>query len=1361
MSEFFQDCGKVQWVRWIGMFTVCLPCLLVSGLVLPTAGGAEPDGNLSQPPPAEWLKTVQESICRMEYEVSWQETGLPPALPASFHMANREKDIRAFFSQEGVTLLRRTGTPTSTSFKCSPQSIGQGNIIHTLNSARLSTRSNSLSYQFDSLSVQYLNAESGLHQTMMLENPIEGKGPLQIKIALESGTQGRWCVHENVVDMSGENGVIIRWHRFHASDSHGADLPMEVMRDPGSVILSINDTHAVYPLSVESVLEGGIDKGLSVTPGWIGLGAQESALYGMSACTAGDVNGDGYSDVLVAAPFYDNGQADEGRVFCYGGNEDGLSTTAGWTAESNQVGAVFGFSMSTAGDVNGDGLSDFIVGAANARVAGASAGVVYGWHGQKDVPPPGTPENADWVVAEGVSNQFRFGFSVSTAGDVNGDGYSDVIVGESLYAFGGSPRRMVVDMSKSTSMEEEADGIEEIEKNQKDDLETAERVCVYYGSANGLSTTADWTADSSSQLPTLFGYSVGTAGDVNNDGYSDIIVGSPFYFGSGRAFVWYGSALGLGEEGAPGNADWEAICSQTEAWFGVSVSTAGDVNGDGYSDVVAGSNAYDNSEENEGAVFVWHGSASGPNAGVDGTPANAAWMAESNRVNAQLGVSVGTAGDVNGDGYGDLIAGCWRLSNGQGNEGAAFVWQGSATGLKDPTSPAWWAESNMLSAYMGFSVGTAGDVNGDGYSDVIVGAFMYTHDYLAEGGASVYMGSPAGLASTAGWAAVGEGVGRNLGGSVATAGDINADGFADVIVGAPNYEGGGRVFLFAGTAQGLTVEPVDWIARTDPLTEGFGRAIGSAGDVNGDGYSDVIVGAYETGTDDGEAQVFYGAVDGLPVSPNWTAVPNQAGAEFGYSVGTAGDVNGDGYSDIIIGSPRYTHGQTDEGAAFVWYGSETGLGEEGTPDNADWSKEGNQENAHLGFSVGTAGDVNADGYSDVIFGAPDYSHGEPEEGRVYVYHGSPEGLHDDVFLLDWAGEIDQGEAGFGYSVGTAGDVNGDGYSDIIIGANMYNDDFENEGQVFVYYGSKRWLSTTPSWQFGSGQRDAYLGYSVGTAGDVNGDGYADVIVGADQYGDGESSEGRVYVFHGSSTGLSPAPDWFADGNLNSALLGYSVGTAGDVNGDGYADVIVGAINYQYTLPGEGAAFLSYGNKGRGVSLRARQRTVGNFGPVSHLGLSDTYSSIHLAARKSSPFGGKRIALECEVKPLGIPFSGTGTVLTGYDVTSASATITHLFPDSPYHWRLRFRYHPAAFPYQSASRWFTVPWNGWQETDFRTRGAGAGLYGRVEHLFMCSREYRNGPSEDIRAEDLITCLELFPSLEGVMLSREDFLRQLWE
>jgi hypothetical protein len=193
-----------------------------------------------------------------------------------------------------------------------------------------------------------------------------------------------------------------------------------------------------------------------------------------------------------------------------------------------------------------------------------------------------------------------------------------------------------------------------------------------------------------------------------------------------------------------------------------------------------------------------------------------------------------------------------------------------------------------------------------------------------------------------------------------------------------------------GSIDGLPPAP-NWSYQSNIWNGTFGYSVASAGDVNGDGYDDVIVGAPYLENPlmmEGRVYVFMGSASGLNTTPAWVAESNVEQAMLGSSVGTAGNVNGDGYDDIIVGAYTYSNGQQGEGAAFVWFGSATGLGPNGTPANADWYVESNQENALLGWSVGTAGDVNNDGYDDVIVGAPGYNN----KGVAFVYYGSASGL---------------------------------------------------------------------------------------------------------------------------------------------------------------------------------------------------------------------------------------------------------------------------------------------------------------------------------------------------------------------------------
>jgi FG-GAP repeat protein len=426
----------------------------------------------------------------------------------------------------------------------------------------------------------------------------------------------------------------------------------------------------------------------------------------------------------------------------------------------------------------------------------------------------------------------------------------------------------------------------------------------------------------------------------------------------------------------------------------------------------------------------------------------------------------------------------------------------------------WMAESNRRDAWFGWAVGRGGDVNGDGWDDVLVGAYRWTvGEATRQGRVWAYYGSPSGPSTTPDWTVDGHGMWEYFGHSVSTAGDVNADGYDDVIVGAPHPPGFGAAYAYYGSAQGLSTTP-DWSSSLEQNQAWFGRTVRSAGDVNADGYGDVIVGAPHSDhgeSDEGSAWVFLGSPAGLDPSPAWSAESNQQGALFGRWVGGAGDTNGDGYDDVIIGAHFYDVDQRDEGRAFVYEGSATGPAAEPA-----WTADGNQANAWFARAVAGAGDVNADGYDDVIVGAPKFDNDQVNEGRAYAFYGSPSGLSA---TADWIGEADQAEAWYGRRLSTAGDVNADGYADVIIGAPNYDTQGLDGGKVFVYLGSPTGLGLSPGWTAQLDQDRAWFGRSVSTAGDVDADGTDDLIVGAPLFDHGQKDEGVALVFEGSALGL--------------------------------------------------------------------------------------------------------------------------------------------------------------------------------------------------------------------------------------------------
>ena len=448
-----------------------------------------------------------------------------------------------------------------------------------------------------------------------------------------------------------------------------------------------------------------------------------------------------------------------------------------------------------------------------------------------------------------------------------------------------------------------------------------------------------------------------------------------------------------------------------------------------------------------------------------------------------------------------------------------------------PSSPSRLIRGDQPADHFGWSVASAGDVNGDGYADVIVGSPFYNVGQQYDiGRAYLYLGSPSGLSATPAWIGQGDRDVDEFGVSVAAAGDVNGDGYADVLIGAPGYDGAhgydaGRVLLYLGSASGLSSSPA-WAVEGFQPASGFGVSVGSAGDINGDGFIDVVVGSpyhktydsYGNVVTEGRVFIYFGSASGPAASPGWMT---DGKGQFGYSVADAGDVNGDHIDDLIVGAHFYDAGYfatSNEGAAYVYLGSTTGPTQ--TP---SWSAVSDQVGALFGTSVAGVGDVNGDGFADVVVGARLGStrvtaDAQSEEGRAFLYLGSAGGPSSSPA---WSPFGDQYGEQFGFSVAGAGDVNGDGYADVVVGALDYTGGQYEEGRILLYLGSSGGLPPVPAWEAESDQPPAQLGFSVAGAGDVDGDGFSDIVSGADRYPSGSDLVGGALLYQGAPTENRP------------------------------------------------------------------------------------------------------------------------------------------------------------------------------------------------------------------------------------------------
>ena len=405
-----------------------------------------------------------------------------------------------------------------------------------------------------------------------------------------------------------------------------------------------------------------------------------------------------------------------------------------------------------------------------------------------------------------------------------------------------------------------------------------------------------------------------------------------------------------------------------------------------------------------------------------------------------------------------------------------------------------------------------------------------------------------------------------------------------------------------------------------------GRSVSSAGDVNGDGYDDLIIGAWQAdpnGSRSGETYVVYGgaSVPGTAGVLDLSMLDGSNGFILngiderdlsGNSVSSAGDVNGDGYDDLIIGARRADPGGDDEGETYVVYGGASAPGTGGvlelsTLDGTNgFTLNGVDRSDYSGASVSSAGDVNGDGYDDLIIGA--YGPYAGDGGKTHVVYGgaSAPGTRGVLelsaldgtngFTLNGIDEYDDS----GISVSSAGDVNGDGYDDLIIGAYQADPGGNAEGETYVVYGGAgapgvngvlelSALDGTNGFTLAGIDATDRSGVSVSSAGDVNGDGYDDLIIGARVADPNGDNSGETYVVYGgaSAPGTAGVLDLsMLDGSNGFILNGIdasdfssnSVSSAGDVNGDGYDDLIIGARSADPHGSSSGETYVVYGGK---------------------------------------------------------------------------------------------------------------------------------------------------------------------------------------
>lgn len=799
------------------------------------------------------------------------------------------------------------------------------------------------------------------------------------------------------------------------------------------------------------------------------------------------------------------------------------------------------------------------------------------------------------IIVEGVESNAYLGYAVSGAGDFNKDGYDDVITGARGCGVGGCA--YIIKGGSPVS-----------------------------GTFNTTSFEG-YTINGPSVSGGSFGAAVAGASDVNNDGYSDVIVGAPGNAGaniisnSGVAYVIFGGdnfpqVFNLDSLFSTLNGDnGFYIYGQENDQIGWQVNFVGDINNDNYEDIIV-------SSRNGARVYGIYGKSSFSSVvNLANSPESYGFLIEDASRNwgsdGPFFYSIAGVGDVNNDGYGDIVIGNPEYNN---DRGIAYLIYGSNDLLSTFNYTSFKGVKLQgdisQSSYVGFSVGGAGDINGDGTDDFMVGSPLLDAPYNAQGAIYVVYGSNdlsndidlRYLNGTHGFTIIGNNYEDAAAGlSLSKLGDLNKDGLNDILISTyyPKCDSyfaasrGTNYILYGNNSfpanfyldsvshkNGLIIDgPLRTIDNIDDFAV---FPTSSAGDINGDGYPDIVVGSpFEETNHNKAGRTFiaflgkeyqqYVSLDNFVQSDGWQIRGYLPGGNMGFAVTNLGDINGDNIEDISFGAPEAALEGIDEaGQVYTLYGSpafpsilnvaninSVGVQINGTTESTD-DDIVVTSGSYLGTTLAKLGDINNDGYNDIGIG---FGHGEDVLAVLLGGNNLPESVSLTSLINGYGFLVIGGSlssSNFGQPFKGVGDVNGDGFQDFLV-ANIPSSS-SNYVQYYIFYGKNSFANVFSMQNFNSSdgfiiqkqKTDLDNNFNVlGGAGDINNDGYNDIIITGTN-----STDNQVFIIFGKSnfTFMSSLND-IADTKItidynNDKSFGYAVGGIGDINNDNIDDFII-------------------------------------------------------------------------------------------------------------------------------------------------------------------------------------------------------------